>query len=484
MKFFLKGIYLFVFISTVLSCSKEYEVPQDLVLQDFVWKGLNAYYLHQDQVPDLADTRFSSDPQLNNYLATFPIYNSLLSSLLISTDTKSALIEDFNTIIEPAPRTAFTNGLEFGIIADPSNPENVLGYVSHILPNSDAFGKNIKRGDYFYAVNGEQLTRANFENILINGANSLTLEMADFNGTVITPNSKTVVLEKLSYTYTATLLEKMISLGADKIGYLMYHNDFSKNYINDLNNTFLSFKDQSVNKLILDLRYSILGGGSAENISQIASMITEQTASEVLIKEQWNTKAQSWFIENQPDSLNTLFPKELSGSASINSLNTTDVYIILNGNNFEGSSAVELLINSLKPHINVHLIGNQTAGNNEGTITLYNSSDYNFPLKNDTHTVALQPVVLNFLNKEDQTYASGFSPNITLCEYEDILNLGALGENSDAILNGVLNYISTGMATSASPCNPNNFDYLYHSINSQRIIDTAVFIEQNLPNTN
>ncbi|MGK0413088.1 MAG: carboxyl-terminal processing protease [Polaribacter sp.] len=484
MKFFLKVIYLFVFISTVLSCSKEYEVPQDLVLQDFVWKGLNAYYLHQDQVPDLADTRFSSDPQLNTYLATFPIYNSLLSSLLISTDTKSTLIEDFNTIIEPAPRTAFTNGLEFGIIADPSNSDNVLGYVSHILPNSDAFDKNIERGEYFYAVNGEQLTRANFEKILINGANSLTIEMADFDGTVITPNSKTVVLEKLNYTYTTTLLEKMIPLGADKIGYLMYHNDFSKNYINDLNNTFLSFQDQTVNKLILDLRYSILGGGSAENISQIASMITEQTASEVLIKEQWNTKAQSWFIENQPDSLRTLFPKELSSSASINSLNIADVYIILNGNNFGGSSAVELLINSLKPHINVHLIGNQTAGNNEGTITLYNSSDYNFPLKNDTHTVALQPVVLNFLNKEDQTYASGFSPNITLCEYEDLLNLGVLGENSDAILNGVLNYISTGTATSGSPCNPNNFDYIYHSNDTQRIIDTGVFINQNLPNTN
>ncbi|UAM99367.1 hypothetical protein K8354_06020 [Polaribacter litorisediminis] len=484
MKFFLKGIYLFVFISTVFSCSKEYEVPQDLVLQDFVWKGLNAYYLHQDQVPDLADTRFSSDPQLNTYLATFPSYNSLFSSLLISTDTKSTLIEDFNTIAEPAPRTTFTNGLEFGIIADPSNPDNVLGYVSHILPNSDASNKNINRGDYFYAINGEQLTRANFENILTNGANSLIIAMANFDGAVITPNSESVVLEKQNYTYTPTLLEKIITLDADNIGYLMYQNDFSKNYMNDLNNTFLNFKDQSVNKLILDLRYSILGGGSAENISQIASMITEQTASEVLIKEQWNAKAQSWFIENQPDSLLTLFPKELSGSASMNSLNTTDVYIILNGENFKGSSAVELLINSLKPHINVHLIGNQTAGNNEGSITLYNSPDYNFPLKNDTHTVALQPVVLNFLNKDDQTYASGFSPNISLCEHEDALNLGVLGQNTDPILNGVLNYISTGTATSASPCNPNNFEYLYHSIDAQRITNQRVFMEQNLPNTN
>ena len=160
------------------------------------------------------------------------------------------------------------------------------------------------------------------------------------------------------------------------------------------------------------------------------------------------------------------------------------MYIILNGPNFEGSSATELLINSLKPHINVHIIGNQTAGNNTGAITLYNSDDYDFPLKNETHTVALQPIVLSFLNKNDQTYENGFSPNINLCENEDVLDLGVLGEDSDPILNSVLNYISTGNAVSNTNCNPNNFDYLFNSINTQRTLDKGVFIEQNLPNTN
>jgi C-terminal processing protease CtpA/Prc len=484
MKIYFKIIFLSICISTIIGCTKEYEVPQDLVVNDFVWKGLNAYYLHQDLIPDLADTRFNSDAQLNNYLSSFTDYNTLFSNLLISSDEKSTLIEDYNTITESLPRTAFTNGLEFGVIANPSNNNLVIGYVTHILPNSNASTKNIIRGEYFTAVDGVQLTKTNYQDLLINGLDNFTLIMANFDGTITTPNAKTVSLEKQAYTYPATFMEKVISVNAENIGYLMYHNDFSKNSINDLNNTFLNFNNQNVTKLILDLRYNIGSGGFAKNIAKIASMISAQNADEVLIKEQWNSKAQTWFLANQPDSLVTRFPKTLGSNININSLNSTDVYIILNGNNFEGSSATELLINSLKPHINVHIIGKQTAGNNTGTITLYNSDDYDFPLKNETHTVALQPIVLSFLNKNDQTYENGFSPNINLCANEDVLDLGVLGEDSDPILNSVLNYISTGNAVSNTNCNPNNFDYLFNSINTQKTIDKGVFIQQNLPNTN
>tara|TARA_R110002167_G_scaffold61561_9_gene173708 strand:+ start:1323 stop:2777 length:1455 start_codon:yes stop_codon:yes gene_type:complete len=483
MRNLLKNSCLLIIIVAFATCNKEYEVPKEIVIHDFVWKGLNAYYLHQDKIADLADTRFNSDQQLNTYLTTFTDYNSLFSSLLISTDVKSTLIEDYNTITEPALRTAFTNGLEFGIIAEPNHAENVIGYVTHILPNSDASSKNIQRGEFFYAVNNTQLTRTNYLDLLINGANNLSLQMANFNGFVVTPNSKTVALEKQNYSYTPTFLEKTITINSDKIGYLAYNNDFSKNYINDLNNTFLSLKNQSVNELILDFRNNIGGGSFAENISQIASMITGQFTDQVFIKEQWNSKAQSWFLANQPDSLLTKFPEKLDATTTINSLQLNDVYIILNGANFKGSSAIELLINSLKPYINVHIIGAQTAGNNTGSITLYNSIDYDFPLRNMTHTVALQPIVLSFLNKNDQTYTTGFSPDIALCPNEDALNLGVLGETSEPILNRVLNYISTGNAGTNPTCNPSNLEYLYNSISAQRTNDNGVFINQNLPNT-
>ena len=464
-----------------LGCSKEYEVPENLVTHDFVWKGLNAYYLHQDQIADLSDRRFNSDQQLNNYLSTFATPFDLFSSLLISGDTKSSLVDDYTMLTTPTLRTE--NGFQFCTIVEPGTAENVIGVVYYVLPNSDAELKNLNRGEFFNTVDGVQLTKGNYQNLLLNTTADYTLGMVNFDGVTVTPNGKSVLLKSETYSSPPILLEKTITVGTDNIGYLLYNNDFSTNYIDDLNNSFLNFKNQSVNELILDFRYNIGGGSFAKNVANIASMITGQFTDEVIIKEKWNTKAQAWFEVNQPDSLLTKFPTKINTTTDINSLNLTDVYIILNGNNFSGSSAIELLINSLKAHINVHVIGNTTSGNNTGSITLYNSEDYDFPLRNLSHTFALQPIVLSFLNKSDQTYENGFTADIDLCQNEDLLDLGVLGETSDPILNRVLNYISSG-SLGNSNCNSDNFEYVHNTIASQREIDNGVFINQDLPNTN
>ena len=484
MKNLLKATYILIIAVFFTQCAKEYQLPENLVVKDFVWKGLNAYYLHQDEIEDLSDRRFSSDQGLNAYLSSFEDYNTLFSSLLIPTDVKSSLIEDYSTLDLIMPRIGFLNGMEFGIIEEPNSPENVLGYVTHILPNSDAATKNILRGAFFNAVDGIQLTQTNFEDLLLKGTASYTLTMVDFDGTMVTPNAKTTTLEKQDYEYDAVFLEKTFTFGTANIGYLMYHNDFSEGSVNTLNNTFLNFKNQSINELVLDLRYNISGGSFAKNITNLASMITGQFTEEVFIKEQWNSKAQPWFEANQPDSLITKFPSKLNPTTDFNSLNLTDVYIVLNGNNFSGSSAIELLINSLNPHINVHIIGTNTLGNNTGAITLYNSEDYDFALRNETHTVALQPIVLSFYNKSDQTYENGFTPNILLCPNEDILDLGVLGERSEPILDRVLEYVTSGNTGTNVACNPNDYSFLFNSIDVQRTIDNGVFIKQDLPNTN
>lgn len=484
MKNFSKLSFLFLIISILFACTKEDEIPADVIVNDFIWKGLNAYYLHQDKITDLSDRRFSSQPEVNNYLRGFTDSDELFTSLLFdrpNTDSKSVLISDYNTIATPAIRTSITNGVEFGIIADPESTTNVLGYVTHILPNSDAALKNIARGEFFNAVDGIQLTKENF--LLLTAAATIELSMATFDGTTVTSTAKKVLLTKTAYTHMPVFMSKTATEGANTIGYLLYNNDFSTNYIADLNDTFLQFKNQGATQLVLDLRYNIGGGSFAKTMAQIASMITGQFANQPLIKEKWNVKAQPWFEANQPDSLVANFPDQLNPTTAINGLQLTDVYLILNGTNFEGSSAIELLINSLRSYINVHVIGRKTAGNNTGAITLYNSADYDFEGKNTDHTYALQPIVLEFSNKNDESYASGIVPSLETCAEEDILNLGALGETSDPLFERVLNYIATGTIGANPACNPNNFEFLYSSIQAQRIFDAGVFIEQNLPNT-
>jgi C-terminal processing protease CtpA/Prc len=405
--------------------------------------------LHQEEIADLSDRRFSSDQELNTYLGSFTDYNSLFNSLLIPLDVKSNLSEDYNNLNISVPRTGFVNGLEFGVFKE-QDSDTVIAYALDVLPLYYATTQAISRGDYFYAVVNQEkdtihLTETNYEDVLINyGQDTLQLLKANYDGIDLTKSTQTVKLVKENYTHPKVNLEKVFSIGAKNIGYLMYHNNFSKNAINSLNNSFLNFKNQAVTELVLDLRYNIGGGGFAKSIANLASMITGQFTNEIFIKEQWNSKAQTWFESNQPDSLITRFPDKLNTNTSFNSLNLTQVYIVLNGNNHTSSSVIELFINSLKPYITVHIIGANTVGNYSGAITLYNSSDYNFPLSNENHTVALHPIVLSFLNKNDQTYDTGFIPDIFLCTNEDVLKLGVLGERTDPILNRVLEYITSG----------------------------------------
>jgi carboxyl-terminal processing protease len=489
MRNLLKTIYLLFFVVFLSQCSNDYQLPENLVVKDFVWKGLNAYYLHQDKIADLSDRRFSSDLELNTYLNSFPDYTTLFSSLLIPSDVKSSVIDDFSTLEIITPETRFLTGLEFGVFKE-QDSDTVVAYALDILPLSYAATQTIYRGDYFYAIVNQDndtihLRNDNYEDLLLNySQDTLKLVKTFYDGEDLTLDNETIKLVRKDYPIQTSHPKKVIRAGTRNIGYLMYNNDFSKESINNLNNSFLSFKTLGIDEFILDLRYNIGGGGFAKEITNLASMITGQFENEILIKEQWNSKAQSWFEANQPDSLLTRFPSKLEESTPFNSLNLTDAYIILNGANFSGSSAIELLINSLNPYIKVHVVGTKTAGNNTGAITLYDSEDYDFPLRNETHTVALQPIVLSFFNNNDLTYDNGIEPDIILCPNEDILNLGTLGERSEPILDRVLEAITSGSIGTNAACKINNYTFLYNSISAQREADKGLFIKQNLPNTN
>ena len=487
----LKPLILILFVNLWLQgCDKsDNELNPSVEVQDFVWKGLNAYYLYQEDIDDLSDRRFSSNQQLESYLTGFDTPGAIFNTLKKNSDSRTLLIENYEIADTPEPlRTSFTNGMEFGLFKDLNIMDTIIGVVSHILPNSQASTNNISRGDFFYAVINEQtdtiyLREDNYKALLIEyPQDTLKLLMANFDGELLEKNDLRVDLVKKNYQYSPILLKNVFNLGAKNIGYLLYNNDFSDNYIEDVNATILEFKNQSVNELIIDLRYAIGSYSDARTVTEIAAMITGQFTDEVFIKETWNNKAQTWFELNQPDSVVTKFPTRLQNNSVINNLNLTDVYIILNGDGFSGSSATELLVNNLDPYINVHVLGTKTDGDNLGAIKLYDSPDYDAFNVNENHTYALRPVVLTLHNKEDQTYSSGITPTVSLCSMEDPLNLGELGETSDPLLDEVLQYITTGDSGLNLNCNPFELEMLYNSINSQRVFDQGTFIKQDLPN--
>lgn len=445
----MKKITLLVFALVMGAITLQSCEDQDdnaVPVNDFIWKGLNLYYLWQADVPNLADDKFSNQEQLNRFLESYATPTALFESLLYergTIDRFSVLFSDYRVLENALQGVSKSNGVEFGLLYTDAAQTGVFGYVRYVMPNSDAANKDIKRGDIFYAVNGTTLTVDNYSSLLAN--ESYTLNLADYSDGVITPNGREVALTKREYAENPVLVTNTYTSGTHKIGYLMY-NGFYSNYDNDLNAAFAKLKSDGVTDLVLDLRYN--GGGSVRTATYLASMITGQFTGQLFAKEQWNAKLEKYYEDNNPDALQDLFTDKLSTGASINSLNLSKVYIIATGST---ASASELVINCLKPYVDVVQIGTLTVGKNVGSVTLYDSPTFSSKNRSGSHRYAMQPIVLKVVNKDGfGDYSGGIDPTIKL--NEDYGNLGVLGDAAEPLFAAAIaNITAAGRLMPAEP---------------------------------
>lgn len=450
----MKKLIVFPLLFLLLgSCEKDdLEVPEALQVNDFVWKGMNLYYLWQADVPNLADNRFGNQDELNGFLSAYSspatLFNSLRTDSTI--DRFSVIYSDYRVLEGVLSGNTTDTGMDYGLRYKNGSTTDIFGWVRYILPNSDAATKNIKRGDIFYAINGTPLTSTNYQSLLAN--TTFIVNLADYDNGNITPNGQSVTLTKTPIAENPVFTTTVINQGTNKIGYLMY-NGFYTAYENQLNAVFAQFQAQGITHLVLDLRYN--SGGSVATATRLASMITGQFNGQVFATQQWNAKLQAYWNQNNPQQLTNYFTTTLGNGNGVNSLNLNKVYILTSRST---ASASELVINGLRPHINVVQIGDKTTGKNVGSVTLYDSPTFGSQGRNPNHRYAMQPIVLKIAN------SAGFSDYQTglLADYsylEDYGNLGVLGNANEPLLNQALTIISNGGRISPQQ-NNKVFEYL------------------------
>lgn len=417
-----------------LSCEDmdDNAVPTSLEIKDFVWKGMNLYYLWQSDVPDLADNRFANQSALNTFLEPFASPLELFNHLRVpvSIDRFSVIYSDYTVLEGVLSGNTLNNGVDYGLRFKTGNSGPVYGWVRYIIPNSDASTKDIHRGDIFYAVDGVPLyyNSASDNNLSILNPTTYTLNFADYAAGNITPTGESLSLTKTALAENPIFMNTVITQGSHKIGYLMY-NGFYPSYDSQLNTVFGSFVSQNVTDLVLDLRYN--SGGAISSATKLASMITGQFPGQLFAKQQWNAKAQAYYQANNPASLENKFVSGLNG------LNLNKVYILTTK---ATASASELVINCLKPYITVVQIGDLTTGKNVGSITLYDSPTYSKTDVNPNHKYAMQPIVLKIVNKNNEgDYTSGITPTTSLPE--NLSGLGILGNPDEPLLSAAITQI-------------------------------------------
>ena len=293
--------------------------------------------------------------------------------------------------------------------------------VRAVEKRSPAGMAGVQRGWRITKINGST-------NIATSNATAIVTAVYQSSSSSFTfqkPDGSSVDLTLAAATYQESpiVLDSVYNVGGKKIGYFVFGSflgDTTEMY-NGFNRIFNKFSTEGVQDLVVDLRYN--GGGYVSVAEQLADYLAPSAANGgVMITQKFNNKYTQY---NSTD----LFHKK-------GPLNLSRIFFIVSNNT---ASASELLINSLKPYMNVVLLGpSKTHGKPVGFFPIPVGSWYIFPVSFLT------------VNKSGEgNYYSGMALNNQVADGLD----KAWGDVTESSLASALSYISTGafrVATSAA----------------------------------
>lgn len=288
--------------------------------------------------------------------------------------------------------------------------------VKHVEEASPAGQAGIRRGWRITKINGNSsINTDNIDFVVDNVFNS--------NSTVFTfekPDNTTVdiTLEAGAYQENPIVLDSIYNIDNKKIGYFSFNSflgDTSAMY-NAFDRIFTNFAAQQVNDVIVDLRYN--GGGYVSVQQKLANYLAPTAANgQLMMKQEFNDK----YADDYNSSSN--FRK-------LGSLNLSRLFFIVSKNS---ASASELLINNLKPFLDVQLIGpSKTYGKPVGFFPIPVSDWYILPVSFRTTN-----------NKGEGNYFGGMALNSQVADGLD-KDWGDVNESS---LASAIRYITIGNFT-------------------------------------
>jgi carboxyl-terminal processing protease len=290
--------------------------------------------------------------------------------------------------------------------------------VKSVEAASPAGRAGIKRGWRLTRINGNSaITTANSDMIVQavwnSSASSFTFQKPD--GT-----SADLQLNAASYQENPVILDSVYTLGQKRVGYFSFGSflgDTTAVY-NAFSRVFNRFASANVTELVVDLRYN--GGGYVSVQQKLANWLAPSSANgQLMMKQQFNDKYTQY---NESDYISKL-----------GSINLSRIFFIVSNST---ASASELLINNLRPFMEVQLIGpSRTYGKPVGFFPIEVGDDYIFP------------VSFRSTNKNGEgNYFDGLALNHQVADGLD----KDWGDVSELCLQSALNYISGGAYRTAS----------------------------------
>lgn len=291
--------------------------------------------------------------------------------------------------------------------------------VASVDKSGPAGMATIKRGWKINSINGVAINDTSQSTFIVNTV--YYSPTTRFNFTLPDNSTKEVTLNSQIFTNNPFLLDSVYTYGSNKIGYFVLNSflgDTNK-VRTDFTNVFNRFSAAGVNDVVIDLRYN--GGGFV--------MLAEYMLN-YLVPSAGNGQTMLTYAFNDKY---TRFNSTLSYNKKGN-LTISRVFFIISK---QSASASEMAINSIKPFLDVKLVGpSSTHGKPVGFYPIPAGNWYMFPVSFRT------------INKNNEAnFFNGFAPDHIAADGLD-KNWGDVDENC---LSKAIRYITTGSWARMAP---------------------------------
>ena len=392
----------------------------------WVHDQLKEWYLWSDIMPEKSKTDLTLVTGKDGESDVKKYYFYSLLNDYPTTDRFSWIRENIVDLTNSLSGVSTSFGFSRTAVYLDNTQTNVVFFVSNVTLDSPAAKAGMKRGDIILTINGTQIDKDNFSTIIAN-TETATFGLGEVKNNTFVLSGKTIKATKAVVQTDPVHFWKVIEKGDKKIGYLVY-TSFLAAYDTKLKTAFGELKAKGINELVLDLRTN--GGGSIASADLLSSLIVKNpNANNVIHKDEWNAN----IAKKYPSVVNpTKFTVQPNNIGTLNRL------IVLTSNGT--ASASELIINSLRPYMDVVIIGQNTYGKNVGSITI---KDETVPAR---WTWGMQPIVLRTLNsKGESSYGTktGFAPNVVVAD--NVYPFKDWGDESETLLKKAIEVI-TGVA--------------------------------------
>jgi C-terminal processing protease CtpA/Prc len=295
---------------------------------DFVRTTMQDIYLWYQELPDPDPAGFSSPEAYLEAVRYRPIDSS------------------YSYITSQAESEAFFSESQFiGVGLSYQQTSATEARVAQVFPGGPASAAGLARSDYLVSIGGravsELLQTGEIGSAF--GPNEIGFTVAVAWRTPAGAEFEATLVKQLVTIPTVSAVTTFDVRGS-RVGYIFFRNFVTPSF-NALNTAFDQLVADGATDLVLDLRYN--GGGFVEVAQHLAGLIGGPgTAGQV-------------FVEFQHNDKNTALNSQLLFEDKPNALAAPRLVVITTGGS---ASASELVVNGLRPFMNVTVVGSATFG--------------------------------------------------------------------------------------------------------------------------